>query len=550
MPRLISMLNHHEPLLVAVDYVVSGPHTAAAVAAGRSRLTGMSYQTAEGGLQSVEANDIAGVLQALGSRPRLYNDALFGLAVEAQNDLPSPSDVADIDDIRTMLCLHYGEDPGGNQELAIDGGERIRIGFARVNNPLALCARLLQQIAAAGMFDLYHGIELPVLAPTLAMTLVGLPVNRSVLMGIKESHETQMEIARRILRSDVGSYFNPDDAAAVRRLLYNDLGLPCPLETRHGNQAVSKAALAQLLPLHPLVAHLQTYRDAKPAYDSAKAVLDAVDPHTSIVRGNLDPLGTATGRFSCSDPPLQALDRRVRRAIEAAPGCVLLESDFSQMELRVLAHFSQDPALLHAFQHDIDLHVRTAAHVLDITEDAVTDQQRKLGKILNFGIVYGQTAYGLADELGVSMQRAEALLAAHAEAYPGVAAWIAAVHEQARNSGEVRTLYGRRRQLPNIYSASDALAAEARRHAVNTIIQGTAADLMKMALIRLHNRLPDYVWMLLPVHDSVLLEVPATLVDETQQIVTAAMETVPPDFSVPLKVEVKMGRTWASCEPS
>ena len=120
-----------------------------------------------------------------------------------------------------------------------------------------------------------------------------------------------------MLRSDAGSYFNPDDAAAVRRLLYNDLGLPCPLETRHGNQAVSKAALAQLLPLHPLVAHLQTYRDAKSAYDSATAVLAAVDPPTSIVRGNLDPLGTATGRFSCSDPPLQALDRRVRRAIEA-----------------------------------------------------------------------------------------------------------------------------------------------------------------------------------------------------------------------------------------
>ncbi len=279
-------------------------------------------------------------------------------------------------------------------------------------------------------------------------------------------------------------------------------------------------------------------------------MLDALDPATSIVRGNLDALGTDTGRFSCSDPPLQALDRRVRRAIEAAPGCVLLESDFSQMELRVLAHFSQDAALLHAFQHDIDLHVRTAAHVLGIAEAAVTDQQRQLGKTLNFGIVYGQTAYGLAEELGVSLQRAEALLAAHAAAYPGATAWIAAVHEQARNSGEVRTLYGRRRQLPNIYSASDALAAEARRQAVNTVVQGSAADLLKLALVRLHHELPEGVQMLLPVHDSVLLEVPATLVDETQQIITAAMETVPPDFSVPLKVEVKMGRTWADCKPS
>ena len=236
-----------------------------------------------------------------------------------------------------------------------------------------------------------------------------------------------------------------------------------------------QGTLAHLLPLHPFVAHLQTYRDAKSAYDSASGVLAAVDCTTSIVRGNLDPLGTLTGRYSCSDPPLQALDKRVLRAIEARPGCVLLEADYSQMELRVLAHFSQDAALLHAFQHDIDLHTRTVASVLGIAESDVTDQQRSLGKTLNFGIVYGQTAYGLADELGVTVRRAEELLAAHAAAYPGVVAWIAAVHEQARNSGEVRTLYGRRRQLPNIYSASDALAAEARRQAVNTIIQGSVA---------------------------------------------------------------------------
>ncbi len=547
MPRY-KTINYDEPLLVAVDYVVDGPRTAATVAAGRSRLTGMSYQTAEGGLQSVEANEIAGVLQALGPRPRLYNDALFGLAVEAQNDLPSPSDVADIDDLRTMLCLLFGGDPSGNQELAIDGGERVRVAFARVNNPLALCARLSQQISIAGIHDLYREIELPVLAPVLAMTLAGLPVNRSVLMGLHESHQTQMEIARRILQADAGSSFNPDDAADVRRLLYNDLGLPCPLETRHGNQAVSKAALAQLTSQHPLVAHIQTYRDAQAACISAKGVLDAVDPHTSIVRGNLDPLGTATGRFSCSDPPLQALDRRVRRAVEAAPGCVLLEADYSQMELRVLAHFSQDPALLYAFQHDIDLHARTAASVLGIAETDVTDQQRQLGKILNFGIVYGQTAYGLADELAVPQQQAEALLAAHAAAYPGVAAWTAAVHHRTLIHGEVRTLYGRRRYLPNIHSANDAATAEARRHAVNTIIQGSAADLLKLALIRLHDTLPDEVRMLLPVHDSVLLEVPEPLVEETSQLVRDAMEAVPEGFSVPLKVEIHTGRTWTDCK--
>ena len=413
---------------------------------------------------------------------------------------------------------------------------------------LRLAPDLLRRIDNEGLGTVYRQIELPVAIPTAVMLNTGLRVNQPVLHDIRGSQYSRMEVARRTLRREAGRDFNPDDAAAVRRLLYNDLDLPCPLETRHGNQAVSKAALAQLLPLSPLVAHLQTYRDAKSAYDSASAVLAAVDPATSIVRGNLDPLGTLTGRFSCSDPPLQALDRRVLRAIEASPGCLLVEADYSQMELRVLAHFTQDPALLHAFANDIDLHVRTAARVLGIAEADVTDQQRSLGKTLNFGIIYGQTAYGLADDLGVTMQRAEELLAAHAEAYPGVAAWIAEVHQQAENTGEIRTLFGRRRYLPNIYSRLAGDVAEARRHAVNTIIQGTAADLMKMALIRLNAELPDGVRMLLPVHDSVLLELPEGLVEETRQFVVAAMETLPAGFTVPLKVEVKTGRTWAECK--
>jgi len=192
--------------------------------------------------------------------------------------------------------------------------------------------------------------------------------------------------------------------------------------------------------------------------------------------------------------------------------------------------------------------VRTAAGVLGIAEADVTDQQRSLGKTLNFGIVYGQTAFGLADELAVPMEEAQALLDAHKQAYPGVTAWITEVHQQALNCGEVRTLYGRRRYLPNIYSTLPVAVAEARRHAVNTIVQGTAADLLKMALIRLNDRLPDDVRMLLPVHDSVQLELPAELVEETRQIVRDAMETSPAGFTVPLKVEIKTGGTWVACK--
>ncbi len=212
MPRLISMLNHHKPLLVAVDYVVDGPRTAAAVAAGKTQLLGMNYQTDGGGPQFVEAADVVHVLQSLDGRPRLYNDALFGLAVEAQNDLPSPGSIEDIDDIHTMLCLLCGGDPVKAETPVIDRAEPVKVALDRARNPLALCARLSQQIVAANMHSLYREIELPVLAPVLAMTLGGVRVNRSVLEGIASSGETLMEIARRQVQEIAGRPINLDSS--------------------------------------------------------------------------------------------------------------------------------------------------------------------------------------------------------------------------------------------------------------------------------------------------------------------------------------------------
>ena len=228
-----------------------------------------------------------------------------------------------------------------------------------------------------------------------------------------------------------------------------------------------------------------------------------------------------------------------------------MEADVSQCELRVLAHFSQDPRLLAAFRDgNVDLHVQTAAAALGIAAEQVTDEQRDIGKRVNFAIVYGMTADGLAQKLGIAPFEAQALLDNYFAAFSGVRAWITQVHAAAYEDRQVRTLRGRRRQLPDIRSRDPGEVAAAQRKAVNAIVQGSAADLLKLALVRLHDILPDDVRMLLPVHDSVLLEVPATLVDETQQIVTAAMETIPTGFSVPLKVEVKTGRTWADCKPS
>jgi DNA polymerase I len=201
------------------------------------------------------------------------------------------------------------------------------------------------------------------------------------------------------------------------------------------------------------------------------------------------------------------------------------------------------------YRGGIDLHRQTAAAVLGVAEQQVTKEQRnQIGKQVNFAIVYGMAADGMAQKLAILPYEAQALLDGYFAAYPAVRAWIAQVHASAQANREVRTLCGRRRHLPGIRSRDPGELATAQRQAVNTVVQGTAADLLKMALIRLNDVLPAEVKMLLPVHDSVLLSLPETMVDETRQIVVEAMEAVPEGFHVPLKVAVQTGRTWADCK--
>ena len=264
-----------------------------------------------------------------------------------------------------------------------------------------------------------------------------------------------------------------------------------------------------------------------PAQANAAALLRRVQPDGRIY-ADLDPLGAISGRYNCRDPKLQGLPPGVLAAVEASPGCVLMEADVSQCELRVLAHFSQDPRLLAAYRDgDVDLHVQTAAAALGIASEQITDEQRGVGKQVNFAIIYGMTADGLAQKLGISPCEAQSLLDGYFAAYPGVRSWIAQAHAAAHADRQVRTLFGRRRRLPDVRSRDSGAVATAQRQALNTIIQGTAANLLKLALIRLHNALPHDVWMLLPVHDSVLLIVPNSMVEETRQVVVTAMAAVP-----------------------
>ena len=460
------------PNAIAIDYVVEGPRTSAAVAAGRSRLIGLTIQETDHEPRFVD-HDLAGLLQSLGDRQRLYPHALFALAVEAANDLPPP---ADFHDFHALTCLLYGHDPFQWQpDRSMDRAALIRTALTEKRIPLASYGQFLGNATQEQLDSVYEQIELPVLAPTLAMTLAGVPFNTDTLERLANTE-------------------GPGSANAV-------------------------------------------------------ALLRQVQPDGKIY-ADLDPLRAVTGRYSCRDPNLQGLPPAVLAAVEASPGHLLMEADVSQCELRVLAHFSQDPRLLAAFRDgNVDLHVQTAAAALGIAEQQVTEQQRnRTGKQVNFAIIFGMTADGLAQKLAIAPFEAQWLLDGYFAAHPAVQTWISQVHASAYKDSQVRTLSGRRRRLPGIRHLLPGESYLAQRQAVNTIIQGTAADLFKLSLIRLHEALPGDVRMLLPVHDSVLLEVPTELVEETRPIVKEAMEAVPTSFSVPLRVEVKAGRTWADCK--
>lgn len=267
---------------------------------------------------------------------------------------------------------------------------------------------------------------------------------------------------------------------------------------------------------------------------AVESYLSHVDPATHRIRPELRPLGTATGRFSCREPNLQAIPKIVLDAFIPADGHVLLEADFSQIELRVLAHFSRDPAFLEAYTGDVDIHRRTAAAVRGIPEDQVSSMDRhRLGKAVNFGIVYGETEYGLAESLGVSVEQARNFITGYFRAYPVVAQWIQRVQEAAFQQGWVQTLYGRRRYLSGIGSRDAGEANRAGRQAVNSIIQGTAADINKLAIARLYHALPADCRLLLTVHDSVLLEVPARRVEDIVALARRVVEVTPPGFAYP-----------------
>jgi len=418
----------------------------------------------------------------------------------------------------------------------------------------ALAERLRPALESQGLLKLYEEIELP-LAPVLArMERAGIRVETRELERLSARMDAEIQRLTAEIHALAGHPFNINSPQQLGKVLFEELGLPAP--ARHGkSKSLSTAAdiLEELAAEFPIAGKVLEYRQLtklKGTYVDALPAL--IHPLTGRVHTTFHQTGAATGRLSSSDPNLQnipvrtELGREIRAAFVPREGWKLLVADYSQIELRLLAHLSEDPVLVEAFRNGEDIHTRTAAEVFGVPPLLVTPEMRRSAKAVNFGIVYGQSPFGLAQQLGIDRKEAENYIRSYFERYAGVKRFIEETIAEVRKSGMVRTMFGRIRPIPDINSKNPNARGFAERTAVNTPLQGAAADLIKLAMIRIDEALLRGGFrsqMLLQVHDELVLECPPEELAEVSKLVKDRMESAY-RLRVPLLAETGAGDNW------
>jgi len=412
------------------------------------------------------------------------------------------------------------------------------------------------QLKEKGIDALFYGMEMPLIDVLAAMEYAGMTVDEDLLREMGKECALRLEQITRRIYALAGEEFNINSPKALGAILFEKLKLPVKRKTKTG-YSTDADVLAALAKVHELPQEVVNYRQLAKLKSTYIDVLpQIVNPATGRVHTSFNQTVTATGRLSSSEPNLQnipvktELGRQIRQAFiprKDAGDYVLLGADYSQIELRILAHLSQDHALLHAFKHDRDIHSYTAGLVYGADPEAVTEEMRRKAKVVNFGIVYGMSPYGLAQDLGVSDAEAKAFIDAYFERYPGVYQYIQDTIKKARHDKYVTTIFHRRRSIPDITSANFAIRSFSERTAVNTPIQGSAADIIKLAMIALHKEILAEGLasrMLLQIHDELIFEVPAREVARFRPMVKKLMEGVV-QLAVPVRVDINVGKSWA-----
>jgi DNA polymerase-1 len=427
---------------------------------------------------------------------------------------------------------------------------------ADTNVVLRLGELFLPQIHEKNMDRLFFEVEMPLVSVLAQMEFWGIRIDPKPLQSLGREFEAEKTTLQESIYELTGSRFNINSPKQLAEVLFERLKLPVIRRTKTGC-STDEEVLNKLKKAHPAAALLLSYRElSKLKSTYIDALTEMVNPRTGRVHTSFNQSGTSTGRLSSSDPNLQNIPirtgpgRKIRRAFVPEPGFLFVSADYSQIDLRVLAHMSQDPALLAAFRSSGDVHLTTAAEVFHVPRESVTPEMRQKAKAINFGIVYGQQAFGLSQQLNISVDEAKDTIEKYFLRYSGVKKWMEETLQEARAAGFVSTLLGRRRALPELTSQNSLQRSFAERAAVNTPIQGTSADVIKLAMIKIHHFLREQKWrarMLVQVHDELLFEIREEDKNELIPALKQMMENALL-LSVPLIVDVKTGRNWADLE--
>ncbi|HHM05656.1 MAG TPA: DNA polymerase I [Gammaproteobacteria bacterium] len=468
-------------------------------------------------------------------------------------------------DMDTLARKHLGHDTISFETIAGKGTRQLTFNQIDLDTagPYAaedadVTLRLHQTLwprlkAAASLEKLYRELEMPLVPVLSRMERHGVLVDGAALRRLSGELAQEMSEIEARAHEAAGRPFNLASPKQIQEILFNQLGLPVLQKTPKGQPSTSEAALQELAADHPIARLILEHRTlAKLKSTYSDRLPERIDPVTGRVHTSYHQAVAATGRLSSAEPNLQnipirgAAGRRIRQAFIAPPGHKLIAADYSQIELRIMAHLSEDPGLLEAFAAGHDIHRATAAEIFEVAPEAVTAEQRRSAKAINFGLIYGMSAFGLARQLNVERSAAQEYMDRYFARYPGTKDYMDRTREAARKQGYVETLFGRRLYLPDIRARQQARRQYAERAAINAPMQGSAADIIKRAMIRTDAWLRDAALparMIMQVHDELVLEVPVDELDTTVAGLREVMQQAA-TLAVPLEVDIGVGDNW------
>lgn len=459
-----------------------------------------------------------------------------------------PSEILDV------LILGYLLDPSQDVSLSKLIDRYLNRNLPEAYAIYKLGRILKEKIDEDNMNELYERIELPLTKVLADMELRGVLIDTDYLAELSKILEASLSQIEREIYNLAGEVFNINSPKQLAYILFEKLKLPPVKKTKTG-YSTDAEVLTQLSGENEICAKLLEYRELTKLKNTyVDALPKLINPYTGRLHTTFSQTGTATGRLASSEPNLQnipvrsEIGREIRRAFIAPKGYKLISADYSQIELRILAHLSGDPVLIDAFSRGEDIHTQTAVKIFNVSPEEVTPNMRRLAKTINFGIIYGMSDYGLSKELGIHKREAKEYIESYFNTYKVVKEFLENLKEEAREKGYVTTIFNRRRYIPQIKSSNKTERELGERLAINTPIQGSAADLIKLAMVKLHSVLKERnlsAYIILQIHDELLIETEESIAEEVAKIVKDTMENIYP-MRIPITVDVKIGDNW--CE--